>query len=266
MRRYLEIYKIMLRNSVIREMSFKANFILWMAVELLWFAGQIVFIEVLFQYVDRIGDWTKWEVVLLVGTHQLISQLFQAFFFMNVPNIPELVRTGRLDFMLLLPVDSQFVVSLRQFGLDSVVNALVGVGIVIFALAKMHVTPGPLAVALYIPAVALGVAVHYSIMFSLVTISFWIVRAQGLVYGYFNLFNIARYPDSIFGRGIFRFVFSWIVPVIVVANIPARLLGGILEGPPLALMAQLLGAAALALGLSRAFWYFALKRYSSASS
>ena len=106
MKRYLEIYAIMLRNSLIREMSFKANFILWMFVELLWFAGQIVFIEVLFLYVDRIGDWSKWQVVLLVGTHQLIGQLFQAFFYVNVANLPELVRTGKLDLMLVLPVDS----------------------------------------------------------------------------------------------------------------------------------------------------------------
>jgi len=265
MKRYLEIYSIMLRNSVIREMSFKANFILWMAVELLWFLGQIIFIQVLFQYVNRIGDWTKWEVVLLVGTHQLIGQIFQAFFYVNVANIPELVRTGKLDFMLLLPVDSQFAVSTRQFGMDNIVNALVGVGIVIFALAKMHVTPGPIQILLYIPAVALGVAIHYSIMLFLCTISFWIVRAQGLVFGYYNLFNIARYPDSIFGHGIFRFVFSWIIPVIVVANIPARLLGRIFEGP-IPLMAHLAGAAILALALSRAFWHFALRRYSSASS
>jgi len=265
MRRYLEIYSIMLRNSVIREMNFKANFLLWMAVELLWFLGQIVFIEVIFQYVDRIGEWTKWEVVLLVGTHQLIAQIFQAFFYTNVANLPELVRTGKLDFMLLLPVDSQFAVSTRQFGLDNVVNALVGVGIVIFALAKMHVTPGPLQILMYIPAVALGVAVHYSIMFFLAALSFWIVRAQGLIYGYYNLFNIARYPDSIFGKGIFRFVFSWIIPVIVVANIPARLLGRIFDAP-LPLLAHLAGAAALAVGLTRAFWHFALRRYSSASS
>jgi ABC-2 type transport system permease protein len=265
MKRYLEIYSIMLRNSVIREMSFKANFILWMAVELLWFLGQIVFIEVLFQYVNRIGDWTKWEVVLLIGTHQLIGQLFQAFFYVNIANIPELVRTGKLDFMLLLPVDSQFAVSTRQFGMDNVVNALVGVGIVGFALAKMHVTPGPVQILLYIPAVALGVAIHYSIMFSLVTISFWIVRAQGLVFGYYNLFNIARYPDSIFGRGFFKFIFSWIIPVIVVANIPARLLGRIFYSP-LPLLAHLAFAAALSIALSRAFWHFALRRYSSASS
>jgi len=265
MKRYLEIYWIMLRNSLIREMSFKANFILWMAVELLWFLGQIVFIEVLFQYVDRLGDWTKWEVVLLIGTHQLIGQLFQAFFYANVANLPELVRTGKLDFMLLLPVDSQFAVSTRQFGLDNVVNALVGVGIVIFALGKMHVVPGPWQIAMYIPAVALGVAVHYSIMFALATMSFWIVRAQGLIYGYYNLFNIARYPDSIFGRGVFRFVFSWIIPVIVVANVPARLLGRIFDNP-WPLLAHLLGAAVLAVGLSRALWRFALRRYSSASS
>jgi len=31
-RRYIEIYTIMMRNSLIREMSFKANFLLWMVV------------------------------------------------------------------------------------------------------------------------------------------------------------------------------------------------------------------------------------------
>jgi len=52
---------------------------------------------------------------------------------------------------------------------------------------------------------------------------FWIVRAQGLVYGYFNFLNIARYPDAIFPR-LFKIIFGWIIPVVIVANIPARLL------------------------------------------
>jgi ABC-2 type transport system permease protein len=265
MMRYFEIYSIMLRNSLIREMSFKANFILWMVVELLWFLFQIVFIEVIFQYVDRIGDWSKWEVVLLVGTHQLIGQIFQAFFYMNIANLPELVRTGKLDLMLLLPVDSQFAVSTRQFGLDNVVNALVGVGIVIFSLAKLSVVPTASHVALYIAAIALGVAVHYSVMFALSTLSFWIVRAQGLIFGYYNFFNIARYPDAIFKRGVFRFIFSWIMPVIVVANVPARLLARSFEMPGWR-MAQLAVATFFIVAATRAFWKFALGRYSSASS
>jgi ABC-2 type transport system permease protein len=93
MRRYLEIYWLMIRNSLIREMSFKANFILWMVVEFLWFLGQVVFLEVLFSHVDAIGDWSKWECVLLVGTHQITAQLFQAFFYVNLAELPDLIRS-----------------------------------------------------------------------------------------------------------------------------------------------------------------------------
>src|SRR3954464_2842617 len=264
MRRYLEIWGIMLRNSLIRELSFKVNFLLWMVVEVLWFCGQIVFFSIIFGQVDRIGDWSKWEVILLIGTHQMIAQLFQAFFFVNVSNIPELVRTGKLDSLLVLPIDSQFAVSTKQFGLDSVLNAILGGIVVIVSLTKLQVMPSAGMIGLYLVAIGFGVAVHYSIMLTLAAISFWIVRAQGLVYGYFNFLQIARYPDVIFPR-IFRFIFGWIVPVIIVSNIPARLLVKPL-GQPGWLMLHLLAAAGGAVLLSRIFWQFALRRYSSASS
>lgn len=264
MRRYIEIYSIMLRNSLIRELSFKANFILWMIVEVLWFCGQIVFFSIIFGQVDRIGDWTKWEVVLLVGTHQIIAQLFQAFFFVNVANIPELVRTGKLDSLLALPVDSQFAVSTKQFGLDSVLNAALGGVVVVVSLIQLGVVPSPMSILLYLIALLFGVAVHYSIMLSLAAISFWIVRAQGLVYGYFNFLNIARYPDVIYPR-LFRFIFGWIIPVVIIANIPARLLIKSL-GQPYWLMVHLVVASTIVFWLSRVFWRFALRHYSSASS
>ncbi|SRR5579862_2283581 len=264
MRRYLEVYWIMFRNSLIREMNFKVNFLLWMIVEILWFAGQIVFIDVLYLYVNRIGDWTKWEVVLLVGTHQIIGQLFQAIFYMNVANVPELVRTGKLDFFLLLPLDSQFAVSTRQFGMDNVINAVLGVVLVVFCLVKLSITPTLAQVSLYCGAVILGIGIHYSIMFFLASVSFWIVRAQGLIYGYYSFFNIARYPDAVF-KGLFKIIFSWFIPVIIVANIPSRVLIRGLDQPgalafqlPLATLFVVLGA--------RLFWKSALNRYSSASS
>jgi ABC-2 type transport system permease protein len=264
MARYLEIYWLMVRNSLIREMNFKANFLLWMLVELLWFLGQIVFIEVLFQYVEQIGDWTKWDVVALVGTHQLIGQIFQAFFYVNVANLPELVRTGKLDLMLVLPVDAQFAVSTRQFGMDNLVNAGVGVAIVTFALNRLGIVPSVGHVALYAVGVGLGVAVHYAVMFTLATMSFWIVRAQGLIYGYFNLFNIGRYPDVVF-RGVFRVIFSYLIPIIIVANVPVRMLTKAMERPIDGLL-HLAGAALFIVLASRLFWSFALRRYSSASS
>ena len=146
---YLRVYAVMLRNSLIREMNFKLNFLLWMLVEAFWFAGQLIFIEVIYSQVDAIGDWTKWDMVLLVGTHQIISQIFNAFFFTNLMNLSELVRTGKLDFVLLQPIDAQFTTSVRRFGIDSLVNAFVGILIVCYALPNLysgsHSRPWPAA-------------------------------------------------------------------------------------------------------------------------
>ncbi len=94
LRRYAAIYAAMWQNSVVREMGFKTNFLLWIVVELLWFALQLVFVAVIYQHTDRIGDWSKWEVVLLMGAAHFIHQIFQAFFLTNITEISEYVRTG----------------------------------------------------------------------------------------------------------------------------------------------------------------------------
>jgi ABC-2 type transport system permease protein len=136
--------------------------------------------------------------------------------------------------------------------------------VVVVALSKLNMTPSIGAVILYLIALGFGVAIHYSIMLTLAAVSFWIVRAQGLVYGYFNFLHIARYPDVIFPTK-FRFIFSWIIPVVIVSNIPARLLIKSF-GHPGWMMAHLMIAGSAAFILARIFWRFALRHYSSASS
>src|SRR5215510_14543777 len=91
-RRYATIYATLCRNSVIREMGFKSNFILWIFVELLWFVLQISFISVIYSHTDRIGDWTRWQVVFLVGTSHFIQQIFTALFLTNCVEISENIR------------------------------------------------------------------------------------------------------------------------------------------------------------------------------
>src|SRR6516162_1410893 len=139
--RYLRIYSALWKNSVTREMSFKANFLMWIVVESLWFALQLSFIGVLYLHTDNIGTWTKWQVVMLIGASHLIQQLYQAFFLVNCTNLSELVRTGKLDFLLLLPVNTRFVVSLRQMDLGAFVNAASAVAVMVYAGARMHLTP-----------------------------------------------------------------------------------------------------------------------------
>src|SRR6266849_3547008 len=145
-KRYLSIYAALWKNSVTREMTFKSNFLLWIFVELLWFGLQLSLIGVLYLYTDHIGSWTKWQVVMLIGASHFIQQIFQAFFLINCTNLSELIRTGKMDFLLLLPVNTRFVVSLRQVDLGAFVNALSAIAIIVYAGHQLHLAPSALQV------------------------------------------------------------------------------------------------------------------------
>jgi ABC-2 type transport system permease protein len=261
--RYLGLYGELWRNSVVREMQFKTNFLLWIFVEMIWFALQLTFIGVLYLHTDTIGSWSKWQVVTLIGASHLIQQIFTALFLTNMMQISENIRTGRLDFMLLLPVNTRFLVSLRQVDLGGFVNAASAVAVMIYACARMHFSPTLPHVLAFILLVGVGILIHYSLMFMLASTSFWSVRAQGIVWGYYNLFNIARLPDEAF-RGVFKAFFTFAIPMILVVNVPVRLLVSKLSHPWD--IAPLLGMAVVCYLLSEWVWKISLRRYTSASS
>jgi len=263
MNRYAKIYGALWRNSVVREMSFKSNFLLWIVVELLWFALQLTFIGVIYLHTDHIGDWTKWQVVMLVGASHFIQQIFQAFFLTNCTQLSELIRTGRLDFMLLLPVNTRFLISLRQVDLGGFVNGASGLAVMIYAAKQMHLVPSAAQIGGFFLLCLGGIVIHYSLMFLLASVAFWTIRAQGIVWGYYNLFNIARLPDSAF-QGFFKIFFRFAIPMLLVANVPVKLLVRPLESPWEMLL--LIAMAGICFVASELFWRFSVKRYTSASS
>jgi ABC-2 type transport system permease protein len=264
LRRYLGIYAALWKNSVTREMNFKTNFLLWIVVEVLWFGLQLAFIGVLYLHTEQIGTWSKWQVVMLVGASHFIQQVFQAFFLINCTNLSELVRLGKLDFLLLLPVNSRFVVSFRQVDLGAFVNAASAVAVMVYAARRMDLSPGAAQIAGFLVLCAAGILIHYSLMFLLASISFWTVRAQGIVWGYYNLFQIARMPDEAFGRGLFRGFFTFAVPMLLVSNVPVRLLVDKLSSAGPLLLLLVMGG--LCFAVSEWIWRLSLRQYTSASS
>ena len=263
LRRYLSIYAALLKNSVAREMGFKSNFLMWIVVELLWFALQVSFIVVIYQHTENIGDWTKWEVVLLVGASQFIQQIFQTFFLSNCTQLSELIRVGKLDFMLLLPINSRFIISLRQVDLGGLVNAGTALMVMVYACKQLPLIPNAWQIAGFFLLAGAGVLIHYSLMFLLASVSFWTVRAQGIVWGYYSLFNIARMPDAAF-RGWFKAVFTFAIPMLLVSNVPVKLLVQRLSSP--ADMLLLLLMSVICLAVSEMGWRFSVRHYTSASS
>lgn len=262
--RYFSIYAMLWRNSVVREMGYKTNFILWIFVELLWFVLQISFFSVIYMHTDRIADWTKWQVVMLIGGAHFIQQTFQAFFLVNCTQLSEMIRTGKMDFMLLLPVNTRFLVSLRQVDLGAFVNAACAAAVMFYAGKQLTLSPTVSQITGFLLLCVASVLIHYSLMFLLATVSFWTVRAQGIIWGYYNLFNIARLPESAFQPGLFKIVFKFALPMLLVANVPVKLLTNKLSSPWEMLLLVVMSLGCLA--ISELAWRFSIKRYTSASS
>jgi ABC-2 type transport system permease protein len=259
---YARLWLAQIRYSTVREMMFKSNFILWIVVELSWFALSLSFVQFLYLQVNTVAGWSKWGMILLVSTNNLVQQLFQTFLMINLTKLPELIRTGKLDFFLAQPGSAQFLVSTRHFEAGSVVNSLVAMGVCAFACAHLDLRSSVPGLLLFPALVIFGVLIHYSLLLILMSLAFWMTRAQGFINAYYNVFQIARLPREAF-KGAARVAFTWAVPLLLIANVPARTL---LDGWNGADLAGMAAATFFLLALSSWIFNAGLRRYGSASS
>lgn len=266
--RYCRIFAALMRYCLAREMSFRANFIIYALTELLWLALLIVFYKVIFSRTQSVSGWTGDEMMILVGTHYIVTRLFQGLFFESCIELADLIRTGGLDFLLLKPANAQFLVSMSRVDYSSLVNVLVGAGLVWYGAARIGLQPGPDDIALYLLLVLSGVVILYSLMFLLCTTAIWAVRTQFIYEGWFHLTSFGRYPEGIYRAAWLKFMLTYVFPILVVANWPARSLLSHDRDKQLDPM-QVAFAAGIAVALLAAsvlFFRWALRFYRSASS
>ena len=126
---YRRVFLTFARNSLIREMTFRANFLIQCVSATSWTLMNIGFYVVVFQHTDAIGKSTGWEqseFFLFLGTTWLINSLVQTFFMPNAQEFSELIRTGNLDFALVKPIDTQFLISFQRVEWASLSNFVLG--------------------------------------------------------------------------------------------------------------------------------------------
>ncbi len=278
---YLQVLLMFARNSLVRDMMFRANFLIEAISSLSWAIMNVGLYWIIFEHTTSIGrdtGWGKYEFFVFMGTTWIINSLVQAFFMPNFEEFSELIRTGGLDFAMLKPIDTQFLISLRKVSWSSLANLLLGIVILAISLSHLVNRPDnpwqfqPSILILYPLFVMCGVAILYSLMICLAATSVWLGRNQTLYDFWFYITNFSRYPMEIYARGWgfpLLFVFTYVIPVLVVVNVPARLLAQPLTPRaswewPLAGFTML--ATVLSMLASRWVFQQALRSYRSASS
>jgi ABC-2 type transport system permease protein len=233
---YLNVFLTFAKNSLVRDMMFRANFVIEAFSSLSWAIMNIGFYWLIFEHTSSIGretGWGKYEFFVFMGTTWIINSIVQTFFMPNSEEFSEMIRTGGLDFAMLKPIDTQFLISFRKVSWSSLANLFLGIVLIVVSLAHLvHRAENPWRfeasiLLLYPLYIACGAAILYSLMICLAATSVWLGRNQTLYDFWFYITNFSRYPMEIYSRGWgipLWLVFTFVIPVLVVVNVPARLL------------------------------------------
>ncbi len=271
---YSRVWLTFFRNSLVREMTFRGNFLITILTRTFYFAANLVLFEIIYRQVPDINGWTRWEYYAFMATGMLINALVEAFFMPNCANFSELIRTGNLDFALLKPIDTQFLVSFEKVEIAMVGQVALSLAMLAWSLTELHLwselgTPaGLLRIVGYFALVGCGVTFFYSLMIVLSATSVWLGRNQGLYDFWFYITIFARYPREIWTGSMTAEViqdsFTYVLPILLVVTLPARVLVKATENP--LFVGLCFASAVIGLVLSRIVFQASLRGYRSASS
>ena len=272
MGRYFGIFLTFARACLVRDMTFRANFLLECVTSLGWMSMNLAFYLLVFTFTAEIGrgtGWTREPFFAFVATGLIVNAIVQAFLMPSAEELTELIRTGGLDAVLVQPLDAQFLLSLHRVDYSSLANGLVGVGLLGWAVSRFAAPPPLVAWVLYPVLVACGVAILYALIIMLAAATILLGRNQSLYDFWFYLTTFSRYPAEIYAGpwgGPIRALCTFVIPILLVVNVPARIIAQPFTAAAGPLVAASLGAAAAMLVISRIVFQAALAKYRSASS
>ncbi len=252
---------MLVKNAVSAQLEYRVNFILSVIGAVVSSLGALLGLLVLYSDGQPLGGWSHREALVIVGLFTAVDGGIAAFLRPNLNKIAEGVRTGTMDFTLLKPVDSQFVVSARSISVFGIPHILLGLGLIIWAASGIPgVSPGGVTIGALL--VLSGLVIVYSIWFMLCTTAFWFVKVENITELFDGLFRAGQFPVSAF-PGWARVFFSTVAPVAFITTVPAEaILGRVRPGGALTAIA----VALVLMLISRRLWNFAVSNYTSASS
>lgn len=261
MRRYLRIFWSFFVAGFKSEMEYRVNILLRFVVDALWYVIQVVVFEVLFLHVDRVGVLTHADMRVFLGVLFSVDAIQMIFFHDNLNQISENVRKGDMDFLLMKPVNSQFMVSLKKISFANVLNLVLALSWLGWAVLQIPQVEWWQVVELFI-LLPCGALIFYGMRFMFCSLAVVFTQSDSFMHVWFQFYKLGMRPDSIYNPWV-RMVLMTFLPVSLIASVPSRV---ILDpsAPWLALWVVVM--AVVVLWLSHRVWNYLLKFYTSASS
>lgn len=262
MKKYLRLLITNWKLCFMRIAEFRIEVISWSIHSIFWIGLTFLFVGLVFGQVTSVAGWTRDEVLLLTVIYGMFESFLWFFIYPSVLNFSRLVRKGDLDFYLMKPVNTRFLLSFGRFEFDNYSRFFVLVILLLIFSSRLGVIFTLMPIVNFLALFLLGVLIFYCMFFLIATLSFWFTDLWNLEDLLESIVDIGRFPTYMFERS-FRWLFFYVLPVAFVATFPAQAL----LGQPS--FSRLVTGGILVVSLfivSQLFWKYSLKNYTSASS
>lgn len=250
------------RTELQFSLEYRMNLLLEV-VQMVVVAGtSVAAVLILFAYTQVMNGWTLGQMVVLLGVYYMVQGVEELVLQPSFQRFMEHVREGTLDFILLKPVSSQFMVSFRHFQTVQALQVLLGLAIVVIGVSALAGTVTLASAVAFALTLACGFVLIYALLLVLSTLAFWFVRVDNLLAIFWAFIDAGRFPIDIY-PGWLRITMSTVVPVGIAVTVPAKAIAGLVD---LQTVGLVIAATVIALGISRAFWRRGLRSYTGASA
>ena len=260
--RYLKIWLAFFRTSAVADLEYRANVVIKVVTDFLWYFAQLLTFEILYQHSETLGGWHANQLRVFMVLLFLVDALYMILFSENLDQLPAKVVRGELDMILAKPVDSQFMLSMQKMNTPYCINILVVVAALFWSMSQL---PGGVPWArlpLLLIAVPTGLAVVYSTKLLFSASSIYFGNVPSLMQLWFQFYRLGMRPDILYPPWL-RYVVLGLIPMGFIASVPARILVGPFDWR-LPVGCLIVGCGVLA--GSRWYWKRMIRSYASASS
>jgi ABC-2 type transport system permease protein len=266
LKRSLALYFRLLGIQVRSQMQYRLSF--WMDIASTFILEVVYFFSfaVLISQYGGLAGWSLGEIAFLMGMAQIGFGLMDMFFSGFDPDaLSPMIRQGKLDQVLLRPVNISLQIMGMRFVVRRVGRVLEGLGVFIFALTQLDLS-WTISKVVYFPVVILSQVIGMGALFIAgATLTIWthqpVEAINTLTYGGNEVMS---FPMGIYPLWMRRF-FMFVVPIVFLNYYPALYF---LDKPDflglpgwVSFCAPL--AATIMIFLALKFWEFGLRHYQS---
>lgn len=225
--RTIKVVVQVIRISFSQFTEYRISFVFSLMSTLMWMGGMFMYYEGIFGNVDSLAGYEKADLLLLLAVSQFFAMMYFTVFGARF-HLDDLIRNFDLDFYLLKPLNQMLYTTLSFVAVRNISVIVPTVLLFRAALTAKEYIIGVNEVIMFVVATVISLTCYYLLILVGQLVSFWVVNSDAK-YIMAEVHDVLQLPQEMFPDTFLKRAIIFVVPLLLLTNVPFHALLGDLE-------------------------------------